>query len=107
MVGAITGPRIVPIPQIAIANDLCLTGNAAKTNVCDKGGKGAPKTPWATLEITISSKELDKPQNIDEIINPKTLKIRMVRICILEVNQPAKGVKIAVATILPVTTQEI
>ena len=46
-------------------------------------------------------------ENIDEIINPKTLKIRMVRICILEVNQPAKGVKIAVATILPVTTQEI
>ena len=31
IVGAITGPKIVPIPHIAMAIDLCLIGNAAKT----------------------------------------------------------------------------
>ena len=63
--------------------------------------------PCATLEITISSKVSYIPQKIEEIIKPITLKKRIVLICILEDNQPAKGVKIAVATIFPVTTQEI
>ena len=60
-----------------------------------------------TNSKTISSRELDIPQKIEDIIKPKTLKISIVRICILDDNHPAKGVKIAVATILPVTTQEI
>ena len=82
--------------------EICLFGNAAKTKVCESGGKGAPNTPCATLKKTISSRELDIPQNIEDIIKPRTLKISIVRICILDESHPAKGVKIAVATILPV-----
>ena len=40
-----TGPKIVPIPHTAIAREICFLGNAAKTKVCESGGKGAPKTP--------------------------------------------------------------
>ena len=92
---------------MAIAKFLCDEGKALKINVCAKGGNGAANAPCKNLAVTTCSKLLENPQKKEEMINPITLINKIYLISYLVEIHPAKGVKIAVATIFPVTDHVI
>ena len=106
-IGPITGPITPPIPQTISAIGWSRLGNVARIIPWPRGSKGAPKAPWPTRNSTKLSREFASPHNPEKTVNPVRLansKLRHPNVC---ANQPVKGVAIAVATRLNVTTQAI
>jgi hypothetical protein len=93
------GPRIVPMPNTAIACPWRSGGLICKRVACDSGISPAPATPCNARKTTSSPRLVAAPHNAEAIVKPMTEARKIYLMPNRPASQPVSGIMIAAQTI--------
>ena len=92
------GPRIVPVPNTAMAWPWRSGGLICSSVACDSGMRPAPASPCKARNTTSSLRLLAAPHSAEAIVKPMTEARKMYFMPNRPASQPVSGIMIAAQT---------